>query len=98
MDDDLENLNSPAVWLAVLGGIVGACIPLVVGLQSLHELQQPRPPGVGGCGLQVFGAVFFTAFGPPFAAIALGMVGCFFGYCLELWQRRRWDEFDEWDE
>ncbi len=98
MDDDLENPYRPYLWLTVLGGLMGACVPFAYGMHSLYILQQPLPPGVGGCGLAVFGAFVFTAFGPPVGAFLMVVSGIFLGGCLELWRNRCLERRDAWDQ
>lgn len=99
MEDDLDVIDGPTVWLGALGGIVGACAPLLYGMQALREFQQPLPPGVGRCGLQVLGTIFFVAVAPPLGAMLVAFAGCCLGCCLKFWRCwRAEDEFDEFEE
>ena len=74
------------LWLAALGGILGASIPFGYGVYTIYVMrsQPPLPPGQAACGMPVLGALLAIVIGTPLSALCWAALGALLGGILDL--------------
>ncbi len=95
--------GSSSLRLAVLGSIIGGCIPFAFGVylmgrQMIYVAQHPTPPGFGACGMPMVGALISIVIGTPLGAISFAAIGWLLGGCLGFCRHRVLERREECDQ